>query len=167
MRTARRLQLGLLGGIATIGLTAGMAPTAAAAPIGQVIGPAPIAVYQIPAVGLAVSGLVVPGPYTAVVQAATTTVPGETTFSVPFSPGKCATTAGYVLVHVNYLNVTTGDRGTAVVKPCPDFLEPAPSHVTVRTGSGPVAFTVAVEGSHYKPNAGQPSSLGVGGFVAP
>ncbi|NLG55868.1 MAG: hypothetical protein GX542_09530 [Rhodococcus sp.] len=144
-----------------------MAPTATAAPIQPVIGPAPVSVYQIPAVGLGVSGLVIPGPYAAGVHASTTPVRGETTFSVPFSPSTCATTARDVFVHVNYVNVTTGDRGTAVVKPCPNYLEPAPSHVTVHTGSGPVAFAVSVKGAHYKPNAGQPSTLGVGGFMAP
>ncbi|MFD4369105.1 hypothetical protein [Rhodococcus sp. NPDC058521] len=167
MRIARRSKFGIAGGIAALGVATALAPTASADPAGPTIGPEPVSVYQIPAVGLAVSGLVVPGPYSASVQAETAAVPGETTFSVPFSPELCATSAGGVVIHVNYLNVTSGDRGTAVVKPCPDFLEPAPTHVTVRTGSGPVAFAVAVKGTHYRPDAGQPSTLGVGGFVAP
>ncbi|MFV9454007.1 hypothetical protein ACNJ7E_11130 [Rhodococcus sp. NM-2] len=111
--------------------------------------------------------LVVPGPYFGSVLAETANVPGETTFSAPFRPELCSSSAGGALVRVSYLNVSSGDRGSVVVKPCVNFLEPAPERATVRTGSGPVAFTVSVIGSGFYPRAGQPSLPGVGGFVAP
>jgi hypothetical protein len=70
-------------------------------------------------------------------------------------------------VRIDYVNVSTGARGSSTVKPCPYFLDPAPTHDTVNTGSGPVVFTVSIKGSYAYPNAGQPSLPGVGGFVAP
>lgn len=167
MRIAQRLRLAVLGGIAATAAASVLPSAASASPVHPVAGPAPIPVYQIPAVGIAVSGLVVPGPYTGTVLAQTGNVPGETTFSAPFTPSVCSASAGGALVRISYLNVASGENGSVVVKPCVNFLEPAPHQATVRTGSGLVLVTVSVTGSRFYPNAGQPSLPGAGGFMAP
>lgn len=152
--------------LAACAFTVAGAPAASGAPVGPTLTAAPVSVFQIPAIGVKVSGLVIPGPHLASVNAASA-APGRTTFSAPARPETCATTAGGSLVRINYVNVRTGDRGVSVVKPCPFFLDSAPTHQTVRTGSGPVVFSVSVTGSWAYPNAGQPSLPGGGGFVAP
>lgn len=152
--------------LAACAFTVAGAPAASGAPVGPTLTAAPVSVFQIPAIGVKVSGLVIPGPHLASVNASSA-APGRTTFSAPARPETCATTAGGSLVRINYVNVRTGDRGVSVVKPCPFFLDSAPTHQTVRTGSGPVVFTVSITGSWAYPNAGQPSLPGGGGFVAP
>lgn len=150
--------------------TIAIAAAATAAGIGLGSGQAhaaPIPVYQIPATAVAVSGLVVPGPYFAQVTAATTRVRGETAFAAPASPSICSSSAAGALVRINHLNVATGQRGTTTVKPCPYYLNPTPVVSTVRTGSGPIVVTVQVTGSAAYPNAGQPSLPGVGTYTAP
>ncbi|WP_207835672.1 hypothetical protein [Williamsia soli] len=166
MKFSRQFSAVAVSLLAACAFTVSGAPAASAAPVGPTLTAAPVSVLQIPAIGVKVSGLVIPGPHLASVNAASA-APGKTTFSTSASPETCATTVGGSLVRINYVNVRTGDRGTSVVKPCPYFLDPAPTHQTVHTGSGPVAFTVSITGSWAYPNAGQPSLPGGGGFVAP
>jgi hypothetical protein len=150
--------------LAAGGVIVGAVATALGAGTAQA---APVPVYQIPATAIAVSGLVVPGPYSATVYAATTAARGQTAFSAPASPSICSSSAAGALVRINYLNVSTGQRGATTVKPCPYYLNPTPVVATVRTGSGPIVLTVQVTGSAAYPNAGQPSLPGVGTFTAP
>lgn len=166
MRFSRKLSTMAAGLLAAGAVTMAGAPTASAAPVGPTLTAAPVSVFGIPAIGIKVSGLVVPGPLFASVNASSA-APGKTTFSAPASPETCATTAGGSLVKIDFVNVRTGDRGTGLVKPCPNYIDRTPTHQTVTTGSGPVVFTVAITGSWAYPNAGQPSIPGGGGFVAP
>jgi hypothetical protein len=161
-------QIGAAAGatLTAVALSVATAPAADAAPVGPTLSAAPVSVYQIPALGVQVSGLAIPGPLLASVHASAP-APGLTTFSAPASRETCSTTAAGALVQIDYVNVGTGARGSSTVKPCPYYLHPAPTHQTVNTGSGPVVFTVSIKGSYAYPNAGQPSLPGVGGFVAP
>lgn len=177
MTALKRLRVAVLGalaatgmataGMTTAGMTTAMASPSVAAPVGPAIRPAPISVYQIPATGLWVSGLPVPGAYSGSVLAQTSAVPGETTFSTQFSPEVCGTTAGGAMLQINYQNLGTGDHGSTLLKACDYFPDPAPTHATVRTGSGPVVFSVSVASANLALNKGQPALPGVGGFVAP
>ncbi|MBB3036983.1 hypothetical protein [Hoyosella altamirensis] len=140
------------------------ATAAAAEPV--TISETPVAVFQLPAHSFVVSGLVVPGIHAAAVTVASPE-PGRVTFAAPARPEVCATTFGGALVRIDYLNVTTGAAGSAMVRPCENFLEPTPTTATVNTGPGPVVFSVSLTGSAYSPTAGQPSLPGVGTFTAP
>jgi|GEM_PF-817840 len=166
MRIAKRISA--LTGVmfAAAALAVAGTPAASAAPIGPTLTAAPVSVYQLPALGLQVSGLAVPGPLFVSVDASSP-APGQTTFTAPGSPTTCSTSAAGSLIRINYLNLGTGAAGATTVKLCPFFLDPAPTASTVATGSGPVAITVSIDGSNAYPNAGQPSLPGVGGFVAP
>lgn len=126
-----------------------------------------MAVYQIPALGLHVSGLVVPGPYFASVVARATVTPGEVNISAPADPTICSGSAAGSHVTVNYLNLTTGKAGEVTVKPCPTYLDPTPLNVNEKTGSGQIAVSIRVTDSAMSPNAGQPSLPGAGTFHAP
>lgn len=167
MPALKRLRVAALGGLAALAATTALASPAAAAPVDPAIGPAPIPVYQIPATGLWVSGLPVPGAYSGSVLAQTSAVPGETTFSTRFSPQVCGTTAGGAMLQINFQNLGTGDHGSTLLKACDYFPDPAPTHATVHTGSGPVVFSVSVTSANLAVNKGQPTLPGVGGFVAP
>lgn len=169
MRTMRRLGVSLAGVLFAIAVATAAAPAATAeSPVAPLIDAAGIPVYQIPATGTAVSGLVVPGPWWGSVNAETTGTTGETLFSVPASQEICATTAGGSLVRIGYLNLTNGIRGSVLVKPCEfSFLDPVPTHAVAHTGSGPVAVNAEITGSAAYPRAGTPSLPGVGMFVAP
>ncbi|MEJ6548023.1 hypothetical protein PQI66_00505 [Corynebacterium sp. USCH3] len=125
---------------------------------------APLAVYQIPALGLHVSGLVVPGPYFASVVARSTGSPGEVNISAPADPTICSGSAASSHVTVNYLNLSNGRAGEVTVKPCPNFLDLTPVNAVAHTGSGQVAVSIRVTGSAMYPNAGQPSLPGAGTF---
>lgn len=166
MRFAKRLSVVLGSALAAAALTIAGAPAASAAPGGPTLTSAPVSVYQIPAIGVQISGLVVPGPLLLSVNAWSPS-PGHTAFSAPASRETCSSSAAGSLVRINYVNVGTGISGTATVKPCPYFLDPAPTYKSVYTGSGPIVITVAIVGSWAYPNAGQPSLPGVGGFLAP
>ena len=126
-----------------------------------------MAVYQIPALGLHVSGLVVPGPYFASVVARATVTPGEVNISAAADPTICSGSAAGSHVTVNYLNLTTGKAGEVTVKPCPTYLDPTPLNVNEKTGSGQIAVSIRVTNSAMSPNAGQPSLPGAGTFHAP
>ncbi|MFW0787703.1 hypothetical protein AAFP35_24670 [Gordonia sp. CPCC 206044] len=153
-----RRTIGTIGALAVAGaVTTGVGAAHAA----------PVPVYQIPASAVAVSGLVVPGPYFANVTAATTGIRGETAFSAPASPSICSSSAAGALVRIGYLNTATGRSGVTTVKPCPYYLNPTPVVSKVRTGSGQIIVTVQVTGSAAYPNAGQPSLPGIGTFTAP
>ena len=166
MRFVKKCVAAAGAAMTALAISVGTTPAAGAAPIGPTLTAAPVTVYQIPAIGLQISGLLTGGPLLASVQASAQ-APGLTTFSAPASPVTCSTTAAGALVRIDYINLSTGIRGSSTVKPCRYFLDPAPTHQTVNTGSGPVAFTVSLKGSSAYPNAGQPSLPGGGGFVAP
>lgn len=123
-----------------------------------------MAVYQIPATGVAISGLVVPGPYFASVVARPTGTSGEVSISAPASASVCATSAGNAHVIVNYLNLNTGQTGDVTVTPCDRWLDPVPMDAVAETGPGQVAMSIRVAGSPMTPEAGQPSLPGVGTF---
>lgn len=127
----------------------------------------PLTVYQLPAVGTAVSGLVVPGPVAMSVTARTADRPGDIIVAAPATPYTCSSSAAGMLVYIDYVNVTTGARGGTRVKPCPYFLTSVPREQTIRTGSGPVLLTIAIRPSHYSPSAGQPALPGAGAFIVP
>ncbi|MGV0867932.1 hypothetical protein [Corynebacterium kalidii] len=127
----------------------------------------PLAVYQIPALGLHVSGLVVPGPYVASMIARSTGTPGEVSISAPAAPAICSGSAASSRVTVNYLNLTSGKAGEVTVKPCRNVLDPTPLDVVADTGSGQVAVSIRVTGSPLYPDAGQPSLPGAGTFLVP
>lgn len=167
MPALKRLRVAALGALSALGAAVALAAPATADPVGPVVGPAPIPVYQIAASGLWVSGLPVPGAYSGSVLAQASTVPGETTFSTYFSPEVCGTTAGGAMLQITFQNLGTGDHGSTLLKACDYFPDPAPTHATVRTGSGPVAFSVSVTSANLATNKGQPTLPGVGGFVAP
>ena len=149
---------------------AGLTAAAVTAPVAQAAPPTlastPISVYQIPAVGLQFSGLAVPMPLVSNVLARSGARSGDVVFSAPASPSTCSASGGGALVRVDFRNLATGRAGAATVKPCPYFLDPAPTAQQVHTGSGPVVITVRLVGSHPYPNAGQPSLPGVGTFTA-
>ncbi|MFD4369104.1 hypothetical protein [Rhodococcus sp. NPDC058521] len=155
------------GALSALGAATALASPVTADPIGPVIGPAPIPVHQIPATGLWVDGLPVPGAYSGSVLAQTTAVPGETRFSTAFSPDVCGTTAGGAMLQINFQNLGTGDHGSMLLKACNYFPDPAPAHASVRTGTGPVVFSVSVASANLALNKGQPTLPGTGGFVAP
>lgn len=166
MRIVKRLAIAAGSAFAAAGLAIAAAPTASAVPGGPTLTAAAVPVYQIPAIGLQVSGLVVPGPLLLSVNASSQS-PGNTTFSAPARPETCSSSAAGSLVRINFVNLSTGTAGSTTVKPCPYYLNPTPVQSTVHTGSGPVAITVSITGSWAYPNAGQPSLPGFGGFVAP
>lgn len=128
---------------------------------------APIAVMQSPATGTAISGLVVPAPWPALLHVDTTDVPGEVTFSVPASPENCATTIGGALVRIDFINPGARTGGSTVINPCGHPVDPAPTHPAVHTASGLVTFTSTIIGSPAYPNAGQPAAPGGGSFIVP
>lgn len=163
----KRLCIVALGALSALGTTAAITAPATAEPIGRVIGPAPIPVYQIPATGLWTDGLPVPGAYSGSVLAQTSPVPGETRLATAFSPDVCGTTAGGAMLQINFQNLGTGDHGSALLKACSYFPDQAPVHTTVRTGSGPVVFSVSTTTANLGLNKGQPTLPGAGGFVAP
>ncbi|MFT3714850.1 MAG: hypothetical protein QM774_02595 [Gordonia sp. (in: high G+C Gram-positive bacteria)] len=152
----RHTTLAAVGAVAAAtAVTASMlaAPNASAGPI-----------TQIPAVGFQVSGLVIPG--AAVVNVfATPLGKGKTRFSAPLDPGTCASSAGGALVHIDYVNTGSGRRGGVTVNPCPN-IRVGSATATATTGAGQVVTTSFIQGSGYKPNAGQPSLPGVGTFTA-
>jgi hypothetical protein len=123
---------------------------------------APIPVYQVPASGLAVSGLVVPGPWFVNIHAETTNVPGQVAFSAPTTPYYCSASSAGALVRIDYINLSRGNTGSVMVKPCYNFLEPTPFVANANTGSGQIAFTTNIVGSKYSPRAGQPALPGGG-----
>lgn len=166
MRIAKRISILTGAALAAAGLAVAGTPAASAAPIGPTLTASPVSVYQIPAVGLQVNGLAVPGPLFVSVNASSPES-GQTTFTAPGSNTTCSTNAAGSLVRVTYRNLGTGAAGTTTVKLCPYFLDPTPVASTVYTGSGPVVIGVSITGSWAYPNAGQPSLPGVGGFVAP
>lgn len=127
----------------------------------------PLAVYQIPALGLHVSGLVVPGPYFASVIARSTGTPGEVNLSAPAPAAICSGSAASAHVTVNYLNLSNGRAGEVTVKPCPTYTDPTPTDVVTDTGSGQVAMSIRVTGSPLYPDAGQPALPGAGTFRVP
>lgn len=157
----RRILAGAAALAASTALTVGLAGPAHAQDS------RPLAVYQIPALGLHVSGLVVPGPYFASVVARSTGTSGEVDFSAPASPDICSGSAASSHVTVNYLNLTSGKGGEVTVKPCPTYLDPTPMNVVAKTGSGQVAMGIRVTNSAMFPDAGQPSLPGAGTFHAP
>jgi len=128
---------------------------------------APIPVYQVPATGLAVSGLVVPGPWFVNIHAETTNVPGEVAFSVPTNPYYCSASSGGALVRIDYINLSRGNAGSVTVKPCDRWMEPEPMVANVRVGGGQVAFTTSILPSKYSPQAGQPALPGGGTLNVP
>lgn len=159
----------LIAGLAAVGLVGSAvaaAPEASADPVGPTLtAGSPVTVYQWPAVGVKVSGLVVPGPFIAGVTARSVG-PGKVEFSAPQSPETCATTIRGANIQVGYVNLATGHRGGTAFAAC-GYLDSLPTEATAHTGSGPVAITIGITGSGYMPNAGQPSLPGVGGFMAP
>ncbi|MEE3850203.1 hypothetical protein VZC37_07645 [Gordonia sp. LSe1-13] len=146
----------------------GLAAAAASATVGAGSAQAapPHTVFQIPATALATSGLVVPGPYFANVVAAPTNRPGQTAFSAPAPRSICSSSAAGSLVRISYVNITTGQSGAVMVKPCFYYLNPTPVVATANTGAGQVVATIQVTGSAAYPNAGQPSLPGVATFAA-
>ncbi|MFC4604522.1 hypothetical protein [Rhodococcus kronopolitis] len=127
---------------------------------GEPVGPDAITVLQIPANGIAVSGLVVPFPYNGTVNAEASGVPGETVFSAPLEGSVCSSSGfGFQLVRIGYTNVATGNAGSVDVQACNGLMGGPPDRVTARTGTGPVVFTVSV--------VGHPALPGFGGFIAP
>lgn len=166
MRIAKRISISTGAALAAGALAVAGAPAASAAPIGPTLTASPVSVYQIPAIGLQVSGLAVPGPLFVSVDASSPK-PGQTTFTAPGSDSTCSTNAAGSLIRVTYRNLGTGAAGSTTVKLCPYFLDPTPVESTVNTGSGAVVISVAITGSWAYPNAGQPSLPGVGGFIAP
>lgn len=158
-----RFRFAAVAALSAAAVSVGLASPAAADPA-PVVGPAPIPVFQIPSTVLTTSGLLIPGLAFPAVNASTSAVPGDTTFSVPTSQEVCATTFGGSNVRISHLNLSNGASGSVVVKPC-DFLDPAPLQATAHTGSGRVIITVSILGTPYRPN---PIALpGVGTFVAP
>ncbi|MCV7193997.1 hypothetical protein [Mycolicibacterium brumae] len=125
-----------------------------------------IPVHQVPATGTAVSGLAVPGPWTAALRVMSTDTPGEVELSVPVTPEICATTAGNALVRVDYANPGQ-THGAAFLNPCGHAVDPAPVTAVVRTESGFTHFTTTIIGSQAYPNAGLPATMGTGSFVTP
>ncbi|NDK90056.1 hypothetical protein GYA93_10750 [Gordonia desulfuricans] len=152
MLTTRRL---------VTGATVAAAAAAIAVPTAGTAHAAPATVYQIPASALAVSGLVVPGPYFASVTAQTTGKAGELRVSAPASPSICSSSAAGALVRIGYVGLTTGRSGGVTVKPCPYFLDPAPTSAVIHPGGGQALLSIQVTGSAAYPNAGQPSLPGV------
>ncbi|MCB1295149.1 MAG: hypothetical protein KDB67_10765 [Gordonia sp.] len=127
--------------------------------------PVSIPVYQIPSTALAVSGLVVPGPYFATVNVTTTDNPAVVRFSAPASPTVCATSAAGALVRVYWVNLTRMWTGAATVKACRNYLGSTPTSLTAIVGEGRVVIHTQVIGSPLSPRAGQPSLPGVGTFT--
>lgn len=163
MRIAKRISVLTGAALAAAGLAVAGAPAASAAPIGPTLTASPVSVYQLPALGLQISGLAVPWPLFVSVDASSPE-PGQTTFTAPASMTTCSTSAGPSVIRISYRNLATGAAGDTSVKLCPGPNNPPP---TVYTGSGPVVIGVSIAGSSAYPNAGQPSLPGVGGFVAP
>lgn len=153
MRTRTTLT-GAVGAVAALSASAVVAAAPAQA--------API--MQIPAVGVQVSGLVVPGPLVVRVHAAPAAGEWETEFSAPADPAVCSSSAAGMLVRIDYVNPGAMRTGSAVVKPCPWFINPTPTHVKKDTGPGQVFVTAVIIGSPERPDAGQPSLPGVGTF---
>lgn len=128
-----------------------------------------LTVYQIPATALAVSGLVVPGPYFASVEVIGPSAGGDpdvVSITSPASREVCATSAGRALVTVDWYNLTSGAAGSETVKPCP-FTGPGSTYAEAATGSGPVVMTIRVVGPADDPGVGQPSLPGVAAFTVP
>ncbi|MGW0036369.1 hypothetical protein [Gordonia sp. NPDC003376] len=150
-----------------IGAAVAAAATAIALPAAGAAHAAPVTVYQIPATALAVSGLVVPGPYFATVTAQTTGKAGELKVAAPASPSICSSSAAGALVRINYLGVTTGRAGGVTVKPCPYYLDPTPTSAVIHPGNGQALLSIQVTGSAAYPNAGQPSFPGVATVSVP
>lgn len=146
------------GMCAAAALAAAGAGHAAAAPVS-------IPVFQIPSTALAVSGLVVPGPYFATVNVTTTDKPGVVRFSAPASPSICATSAAGALVRVYWVNLTRMWSGAVTVKVCRHYLGSTPTSATHTVGSGRIVIHTQVIGSRLSPRAGQPSLPGVGTFT--
>ncbi|MFZ2510886.1 MAG: hypothetical protein WAW85_07330 [Gordonia sp. (in: high G+C Gram-positive bacteria)] len=152
--------------VAALGLTAATLTAAALAATG-LASAAPLPVTQLPSSGLQVSGLVVPGPLFVGVTADSTATPGVTAFTAPATPPVCSSSAAGMLVTVDWMNLSTGQRGGFTVKPCPHFNNPTKVRTEATTGSGQIAFVSWIRGSSYSPNAGQPALPGVGTFAAP
>ncbi|OLT54975.1 hypothetical protein BJF89_01825 [Corynebacterium sp. CNJ-954] len=165
MSSSRSFPQRLLAGVAALAASTALAVGIASPAQGQE--GRPLAVYQIPALGLHVNGLVVPGPYFASVVARTTGTPGEVNISAPADPTICYGSAASSHVTVNYLNLMTGKAGEVTVKPCATYLDPTPLNVTERTGGGQVAVSIRVTNSAMFPDAGQPSLPGAGTFRVP
>ena len=162
-------KLSILAGavLAAAGVATAGAPVAAAEPLGPTLISTPISVYQIPALGIHLNGLAVPGPLIMSVDASSPEA-GKTTFTLAVdSEEMCSTTAAYTRVRIDYANLANGTRGSTSVEPCAGFGLPLPDESTVATGSGPVVLTIAIVGQEGYPGAGQPSLPGIGGFIAP
>lgn len=166
MRIKSKAAIAGISAAGLIGAALTAAPEASAAPVGPTLTQgAPVTVYQIPAIGLQVSGLVVPAPWPVGV-AARSAGPGQVELSSPQSPSTCATNASGAYLNVGFINLATGQSGATTFAPC-GFFGSLPTSSVVTTGSGPVAITVGITGSPQMPNAGQPSLPGGGGFMAP
>ena len=153
--TAARAVAGTCAAVALAAVSTGPASAA----------PVSIPVYQIPSTALAVSGLVVPGPYFATVNVTTTDNPAVVRFSAPASPSVCATSAAGALVRVYWVNLTRMWTGAATVKACRNYLGSTPTSLTAIVGEGRVVIHTQVIGSPLSPRAGQPSLPGVGTFT--
>lgn len=151
---------------AAVGAVAGCAALAVISGSGAASA-APIPVYQVPAGGIAVSGLVVPGPWFVNVAADTTNVPGQAAFSAPTARYYCSASSAGALIRIDYINLSRGNTGSVTVKPCYNFLERTPTVANAMTGSGQIAFTTSIVGSYYSPRAGQPALPGGGTLNVP
>ena len=156
-----------LAGAAVAATAIATAPTATAAPASPKITSKPITVVQLPALGVQVSGLVVPGPLFVGITARTGAKPGDVVFAAPVSPATCSTSASSIYVNIGYVNLASGRTGGVRVQPCGMSFGGAPKTATAHTGRGPVAVSVTIAPSKSYPNAGQPSLPGFGGFTAP
>ena len=157
MTTTSKIAVAAAGvGAAVALVAAGTAPAAAA--------PVTVPVLQIPSTALAVSGLVVPGPYFATINVTTTDKVGVVRFSAPASQSVCATSAAGALVRVYWVNVTRMWTGAETVKACAGYFGKTPVSVASPVGTGRIIIRTQVIGSKFSPNAGQPSLPGVGTF---
>ncbi|MFI6756588.1 hypothetical protein ACIBF4_16450 [Rhodococcus coprophilus] len=166
MHVSKRLSILTGAVLAAAGVATAGAPAAAADPVGPTLTASPISVFQIPALGIHLNGLAVPGPLIMSVDASSPET-GKTTFSLAVdSEEMCSTTAAYTRVRIDYANLANGTRGSTSVEPCVGLGLP-PGESTVATGSGPVVVTIAIVGEEGSPSAGQPSLPGIAGFIAP
>lgn len=171
MSKARTLTA-LAGATLLLGAAAGVVGTgtAGADPGDPPSHPPYLTVYQIPATALAVSGLLVPGPYFASVEVIGPSEGGDpdvVSIKAPASDEVCATSAGRAHVTVDWYNLTSGASGSETVKPCPFVPGPGSTYAEPATGPGPVVMTVRVVGTDDDPGAGQPSLPGVAAFTVP
>ncbi|MFT4086255.1 MAG: hypothetical protein QM658_03725 [Gordonia sp. (in: high G+C Gram-positive bacteria)] len=118
---------------------------------------------QMPAIGVSISGLVIPGPAVVFVHAQPASSTWQTRFSVHTDPAVCAGSAAGMLVKISYVNPGGMRTGGATLNPCPN-VKVGPQFADLDTNSGQIYTTSVIVGSNYRPNAGQPSLPGFGTF---